>query len=360
MQGLLIQSLLISASEFEILENILPSEIDESFSVGLSHSRFDNSLDILNYSNKLNSTKPKKATTDNAFISYSFKKFKLGYEYSDSSGTVVRKSQPLTLETNVENDSLYVTYDFLQNDSNSYELSVFVKEEEQDPVTIDCYAFGDTVVGGACEEASIRSLNSEIYKSTGELIYEPVLKTSGNSDSEGIILRIRSKSLGLFKFNHSLSYKTSEVYQNFQSVILNTTDTFTRNITIDGQNAGELLDRFKNELPQETPWKENAFKYTISNLIPFGNNFAFSGMYSFIKVNRKHYLSNPNKEDFTKNHLIDLTLFYGLSDYGTIYLKVSASTNYLLGVNPLAYNRRSSHLFDHPYGQLNAGVIFKF
>ena len=64
LQGLLIQSLLISASEFEILENILPSEIDESFSVGLSHSRFDNSFDILNYSNKLNSTKPKKGFSD--------------------------------------------------------------------------------------------------------------------------------------------------------------------------------------------------------------------------------------------------------------------------------------------------------
>ena len=83
-------------------------------------------------------------------------------------------------------------------------------------------------------------------------------------------------------------------------------------------------------------------------------------MYTFIKVNRNDYLNNPDKEDFTKNHVIDLSLFYGLSNYGTFYVKVSAFSNYLLGVNPLAYNRRSNHLFDHPYGQINAGLIFNF
>ena len=41
-------------------------------------------------------------------------------------------------------------------------------------------------------------------------------------------------------------------------------------------------------------------------------------------------------------------------------MKFSASTNYLLGENPLAYNRRSNHLFDHPYGQVSAGIIVNF
>ena len=83
-------------------------------------------------------------------------------------------------------------------------------------------------------------------------------------------------------------------------------------------------------------------------------------MYSFVKVRRQDYLSNPQKEDFSKNHLLDLSLFYKINTYGIIYLKLSASSNYLLGENPLAYNRRSNHLFDHPYGQLNAGIILNF
>ena len=83
-------------------------------------------------------------------------------------------------------------------------------------------------------------------------------------------------------------------------------------------------------------------------------------MYSFVKVKRDQYLNNPNKKDFTKNHLLDLSLFYKINDYGVIYMKLSASSNYLLGENPLAYNRRSNHLFDHPYGQVSAGLLLNF
>ncbi len=359
-QGLLIQSLLVFSSEYEFLENIIPINTEKPFSLGLSHTRFDNSLDILDYSDNLDSTKPDKASTDNVYLSYVYNKFKFAYEFSDSLGTVTRTTQPLSLETNIKTDSLFIGYNFFQSESRSYELSIFSKEEKQDPLEIDCYAFGNTVVGGSCEEANLRSLNSEIYKSTGELVYEPVLRLSGNSDTQGILLRIQSKPLGLLNFNHIFSFTNSTINQNFQSPILNTTDQFIRNTIVDGQNAGELLDRFKKELPQSSPWKENTFKYSVTNLFPFGNSFAFSGMYTFIKVSRNDYLDNPNKEDFTKNHVIDMSLFYGLSDHGTLYLKISVFSNYLLGVNPLAYNRRSNHLFDHPYGQINAGLIFNF
>ena len=359
-QGLLLQSLFVNGSEFETIDNILSSNLEKPLVIGLSHSRFDNSLDILNYADKLTSTKPKEANTDSFFLSYAFKKFKFSYESFDSSGTVVRPTQPKSLETDVDGESLYISYQLLDTEDRSYEFGFFIKEENQEPVTIDCYAFGSTVVGGSCEEAKLRVLDSDIYKSTGNLVYEPVLRTFGESESEGLYLRIIPKSLNLFNFTHTLSYKSSEVSQTFNSAILNTTDSFIRGLSIDGRNAGNLLDQFKNELPQNTPWKEDTLKYSISNLLPIGQDFALSSMYSFIKVKRKDYLNNPNKKDFNKNHLLDLSLFYQVNDYGMLYLKLSASTNYLLGENPLAYNRRSNHLFDHPYGQLSAGLLINF
>ena len=354
------QSYNLISSEFETLDNVLSNNLEKPLILGYSHTRFDKSLDILNYADKLTSTKPKEATIDTFFISYNFKDFKISYESLDSSGTVSRSTQPKSLETNVSGKSLYISYLISENDNRSYELGLFTKEETQDPVTIDCYAFGSTVIGGSCSEARLRLLNSDVYKSTGNLIYEPVLKTSGESDSEGIYLRITPKTLNLLTFTHTFSYKNSEITQLFDSKILNTTDSFIRGITIDGTNAGTLLDNFKNELPQNTPWKEKTFKYAISNLLPIGNNFAVSGMYSFVKVKRDEYLNNPNKKDFTKNHLLDLSLFYKINDYGVIYMKLSASSNYLLGENPLAYNRRSNHLFDHPYGQVSAGLLLNF
>ena len=354
------QSLFINSSELETLDNVFTNHLEKPLIIGYTHGRFDQSLDILNYADKLTSTKPKKATTDTYFLSYRFNKLKVSYESFDSSGIVERLTQPKSLETDVKGESVYLSYQILANDNRTYELGLFTKDEKQDPVTIDCYAFGSTVVGGSCEEARLRLLNSEVYKSTGDLVYEPVLKTIGNSESQGIYLRIIPKSLNLLDFTHTFSYKESDVSQNFESAILNTTDSFIRGLTIDGRNAGQLLDQFKNELPQTTPWQENTFKYTISNLIPIGNKVAISGMYSFIKVKRDQYLNNLNKDDFTKNHLLNLSFFYKVNDYGIFYLKLSASSNYLLGENPLAYNRRSNHLFDHPYGQVNAGIIINF
>jgi len=360
LQGLLLQSLLLSSTEFESIDNILSNNFDKPLIVGYSHGRFDESLDLLNYADKLTSTKPKKATSDTLFLSYKLKGFKFSYESFQSSGVVERASQPLSLDTNVKGGAFYLSYHVYETDKNNFEFGLFTQEENQDPVTIDCYAFGSTVIGGSCTEAKLRVLNSAIYKSSGELVYEPVLKTEGQSSSNGLYLRISPKQLSLFDFTHTFSYKTSDISQNYDSAILNTTDSFIRGLTIDGSNAGNLLDNFKQELPQKTPWEENTFKYSISNLVSIGDNLGLSAMYSFIKVKRNSYLSNPNKEDFTKNHLLDLSLFYKVNNYGIVYLKLSASSNYLLGENPLAYNRKSSHLFDHPYGQLNAGLILNF
>jgi hypothetical protein len=351
---------LLFASEYESLENILSNRFDNQFTVGISHSRFDQSLDILNYADKLETTKPKEALINSYYLGYRFDQWKLSFESNDSSGEVERLSIPRFIETDVKSETFIISYNFHENNNSLIQIGLLHRNEDQDPVTIDCYAFGETVIGGSCDEAELNVLNSEAYRTSGELIYEPVLRTSGKSDSQGIYLRLSSKSLGLLNLNHTFSFKNSKINQDFTSSILNTSDSFIRGLTVDDRNAGRLLDQFKDELPQTTPWKENTFKYSISNLIPVGENFAISGMYSFIKVKRKNYLNNPSKKDFTENHLIDLSLFYSLTDNSLLYLKLSASSNYLIGENPLAYNRRSNHLFDHPYGQVNAGLILNF
>ena len=357
---LLFFSVNLYTGAYENIDNVISHNLQGPLTIGYLHGRFDESLDILGYADKLSSTKPKQATTDSIFFSYKWKKLKIAYETVESSGEVTRQSYPKSLKTDVTSDAFHISYKFNETEKRYYDLGLFIKEEDQDPVTIDCYAFGETVVGGSCDDAKLRLLDSDIYRASGDLVYLPVLKTRGSSESKGLFLRISPKDLKLFNFVHTLSYKISEVEQSFQSDILNTTDSFIRGLTINGQKAGDLLDNFKDELPQLNPWKENTFKYSLSNLYPIGNKFAISGMYSFIKVKRKDYLENPIKKDFTKNHLLDISFLYKFQQNSILYLKFSASTNYLLGENPLAYNRRSNHLFDHPYGQIYAGLLFNF
>ncbi|MGI9299685.1 MAG: hypothetical protein ACR2PD_04555 [Luminiphilus sp.] len=42
------------------------------------------------------------------------------------------------------------------------------------------------------------------------------------------------------------------------------------------------------------------------------------------------------------------------------FARGEAFSNYLLGVDPLAYNAKSSRFFEHRYGQVTAGFIVSF
>ena len=41
-----------------------------------------------------------------------------------------------------------------------------------------------------------------------------------------------------------------------------------------------------------------------------------------------------------------------------IYLRGEATTNNVLGFEPIAYNRKSNKFFKHPFGQLSIGFVF--
>ena len=69
---------LLFASEYESLENILSNRFDNQFIVGISHSRFDQSLDILNYADKLESTKPNEALINSYYLGYLKRSSSLG------------------------------------------------------------------------------------------------------------------------------------------------------------------------------------------------------------------------------------------------------------------------------------------
>ena len=351
----------INSTQYSYLDNSLSNSLENSLVFSYSVGKFDESLDVLNYANKLTNTKPKEATVDNFFLSYKFtNSIKIGLEINESSGKVERLSYPKFLETKVNRGTVHLSFNIIENSERFYDLGFFYGEEKQEPVTIDCYAFGSTVIGGSCTEAKLRLLDGEIYKSTGELVYLPVLSTSGSSESFGFLLRSSPKSLDLFSFSHTLSIKQTEIIQSNRSKILNTTDSFIRQIRIDSQSAGSLLDSFKQELPQATPWKETELRYSASTLYSFTDSLALSAMYSFIKVNRSDYQNNPTKEDYDENEMFDLTAFYRLHENIILYTRLSASTNYILGESPLAYNRKSNHLFDHPYGQFYIGTLVTF
>ena len=357
----LLSSFLGASSNAEFIQDILPPSFEKPFTISLSHGEFDESLDVLNYSDKLTGSKPKSAELSSLFLSYKFNNtLKLTSQITKSSAQVERQTIPKSLTTDTDSSFFSLSYELFSNPYNIYEMELFFEEENQDPLTIDCYEFESLVVGGSCPEARISFLDAEIYKSTGELVHLPVLIFEGNTEAYGLVFRIKGLSSNNFKVNHSISYKRSEVTAEYTSAILNTTDPTLRGVKMGGTTTGEMLDQFKNELPQTTPWKENVFKYSLNSTLGLSKRIALVSRIGFVKVSRSDYQENPDKEDFETNYLLDVGLFYSISDKFTLYSRASLSSNYLVGLNSLSYNRRSNHLFDHPYGQLYIGTLIQF
>ena len=352
---------LLYADNLEFIKDVLPVHEDKPLAISFSYGEYNESLDVLNYADKLTGSKPKSADLSSLSLSYTFSNsLKISSQYTKSSALVERLTIPKRLQTETEASFLSLAYEVWETSSNIFELEFFFKEEKQDPLTIDCYEFGSLVVGGSCPEAKISFLDAEIYKSTGELVHKPVLVTEGKSEAFGITLRIKGLQSERFNINHTLSFESSEVSIEYTSDLLSTTDTLIRSVPIGGSTTGEMLDRFKSELPQTSPWTENTFKYSLNSTYGLTKRTALAGRLGFVKISRSDYEPNPTKKDYKTNYLLDFGIFFSVSESALIYSRLSLSTNYLLGVNSLAYNRRSNHLFDHPYGQLYIGALIQF
>ena len=75
-------------------------------------------------------------------------------------------------------------------------------------------------------------------------------------------------------------------------------------------------------------------------------------------MNRIDYLPNDESEDFTHNTVLNLAAWYVPTKALNIYLRGEATTNNVLGFEPIAYNRKSNKFFAHPFGQLSIGFVF--
>lgn len=351
----------IYSNNISYLNDVLPESSRGNFELSFSKAEFNENLDVLGYIDNLTGARPKQADISEISLSYRvLDKFRLTLQTNNSSAEVVRSGIPSSLETEAKTEYISFSFPVLETKKNDLNLEIFYTETKQDPITIDCYGFGSIVVGGSCPEADVKLLDSEIYRSTGNRVYLPVLKTQGSSEGYGINLRLNKIQNDQLNISHTLSLGEEEVLMEFNSAVLNTTDTFLRGVRINGTTTGNLIDDFKKELPQETPWKERYFKYALNLTYGISEKVALSGRLSLIKVSRSDYEVNPNKKDFTGNQLVDFGFFYEPHKNILLYSRMSLSTRYLLGITPISYNRKSNHLFDHPYGQLYIGTLIRF
>jgi len=324
---------------------------------------FDEGFDVLNYLDKIGtSSRPKSAAlADFGLVVKPTQKLKVFFERESSKGTVERLSEPFSLESKVVGDTYGLSLDWLRLENEALNWTLTYSRREQDPLIVDCYDYAGVVLGGSCESASFRFLDSVLFNETGERQYLPVLNSRAEQESWSLSVasNLPWEILG-FQTKARLRVLRSELTHEVNSPLFTISSPFLLNAVFNGRTLGNIITDLRLTLPQGNPWKETVFRLDVGATKALFSSVVVSGNLSYLQVSRSNYQQVNNEQKYPSNWLLNGSLWWSPIDQVAVFLKGELSKNYLNGVDPLAFNQKTSRFFEHPYLQFSGGLVLSF
>lgn len=323
------------------------------------HTYFSRDFDLIGYSDSLPGTsRPSEYQLSQVALDYKLDRWRPFVRYERGSGSVMRELQPFEVNSDARYMSLGLAYslgDADQGMTSSFRLA----SASQDDLTIDCYERSGTVLGGSCEEADFQLVDGDLLLKTGESRAFPVLSTSGSAVTIDLSLDWWRRWAGRpILIGHSISLVGSEIkHENF-SPLYDIESAFLLNTPLNGSTLGGVIRGLKDDLPQSSPWQEAVLRYDMSASF-FSGDWIFGVALGGLYAHRFNYSDPLRREQYHVNWIASGEIWYQF-DQASMYLKGEAFSNYLLGVDALAYTSKSSRFFDYPYGQLTVGFVLGF
>ena len=351
-----------TCSDLDLITNNLISD-DTTAVVGLEYSYFAPSLDVFDFAEKIQSSAtPEKSDSIQLDLLIPVERFglTLGYEYKPSSASVTRAVQPLSLETKINTHTLEITRKV--SEFKGMELSILggVSYAKQDPLKIDCYAQGSLVLGGFCPEADFSLVDGLALLNEGVTLYKPVLTTEADAMSYRIGGRLTGMLFQTMPFYAVAKLQQARISTSYQSDLLNITDESILNSEFQGITLSASLDSITADLPQTEPWKENSLTLSFGASRQLSTSLSASLELKQLFVSRSGYTATAGTKAYNQNTIFNAALWYTPRPSIAVYLRGEASSHNVLGLDPLAYNRKTSRFFEHSFGQLSIGVVTSF
>ena len=343
----------------EPLKESYSRSFDSSWQINLERAHFSQKLDLIGYLDSLEgSSRPEKYSKSAFSLAYKFGKWRPFIEFREVSGSVERSSQPFEVESNADYWGVGLAY--ARGDTDSGGSAVFqLTSATQDDVTIDCYERSGVVLGGACEEADFQLIDGDLLLETGDTVAYPVLTSSAEALSAELALNWwRRWSSYPILLGHTLKITASEVEHDSYSPLYDLQSTFLLNTPFNGKTLGSLISELQDDLPQQSPWQEGVIRYDFSASY-FTDNWILSGSVGALYAKRFDFRDPLERKQYTTNFMVTGEIWYQLSA-ASLYVRGEAFSNYLLGIDPLAYTNKSSRFFEHPYGQVTVGFVTGF
>ena len=335
------------------------AENTSSLQLRADYTYFDEQLDVIDYLDSLGtSSRPDEYLKPSFEFGYRVGDWRPFIEFSEVEGSAVRERQPFRVESTAGYRTAGLTRYFGNSDEGGA-VTLQVTDIEQESLDIDCYERSGVVLGGSCEEADFQLVDGDLLLETGESVAFPVLTSSAEAISLKASLDLWNRwSSAPLLLGHSLSLSATEVDHTNYSPLYDLQSTFLLNTPFDGKTLGSLIEELKQDLPQDEPWQEAVLGYDFS-VSYFLGDWIFNGALGGRYVQRFNYSDPMKRKQYRSNVRLSGEVWYQF-EKAAAYLRGEAFSNYLLGIDPLAYNSKSSRFFEHPYGQLTAGFILSF
>ena len=349
-------------ADLDLITNNLSTD-DTRAIIGLEYSYFSPSLDVFDFAEKIQSSAtPQKSESIQLDLLIPIERLglSLGYEYKPSSASVTREIQPLNLETQINAHTLEITR--MVKEFKGMELSLLAGTSyaKQDPLEIDCYAQGTLVLGGSCTEADFRLVDGQALINDGVTNYKPAITTNADSLSYHFGVRVTGKLLKTMPFYTVVKLQQSRIKNRYQSDLLEISNDGLLDAQFRGVTLRSTLDQISENLPQSMPWRENSATFTFGASRKLSSSFSATLEISQIILRRSHYKTNVGEGDYNQNTILNAVLWYKPDLAIAVYIRGEASSHNVLGLDPLAYNQKTSKFFKHPFGQASVGIITKF
>ena len=350
-----------SHADLEFL-NVQLMEPNDDVVVAVEYSYFDISLDFLDFASKVNSSStPENSTSSQASILVPLTdRLQVGYEYTNATAEVSRRVEPFQTETEGNTHQLSANYMVGYFADIPFFINIAGSRTKQDTLEIDCYSHSGIVLGGTCDTADVSLFDGTAYINNREKIFYPAMVVDGSAEVYKLGLEFRGRLFKVLPFYQKLDFQSSKIDLKYQAKVLEIEDSFLLNASFKGQRLGDTINNLSSQLPQRTPWTEQAIILEFGSKIQLLPSISASLAIKHYHVNRKDYDYGENEVNYKNNTALNLALWFEPNDLFKIYLRGEASSHNLLGMDPLAYNSKTSKFFAQPHGQVSLGLIMKF
>lgn len=360
----LLGSVFLSATASADLDflNIQLLEPTNDVLVAAEYSYFDLSLDFLDFASKVNSSStPEQSTSTQLSLLIPLSdQLRIGYEFKNYSALVSRAVEPFVLESEGNQHRLSVNYHIGYLGEMGLFINLSAAMVKQDSLEIDCYAHAGLVLGGSCDSADIRLLDGDAYINTGETNYYPAMTVDGNAKVYRLGAELRGRILDRLPFYQKFEFQSARIDLSYSSRLLQINDQALLNASYRGIELGSTINNLASQLPQQTPWTERAVIIEFGSRLQLADTISASMAIKHYRIDRANYEYGASETNYNNNTALNLGLWFEPNSDFMAYIRGQVSQYNLLGMDPLAYNRKTSKFFDQPYGQISAGITYSF